>query len=122
MRGNATRGKRILVVDDDQTAQDLLNELLCRDGHVVAQAQDGFKALELFSPGKFDLVIIDLLMPGMRGDELATKIKELSPSQSVLLISGLASDLPGAEEPFNRILRKPFTISELQAAMAELLS
>jgi adenylate cyclase len=66
---------RILVVDDHQSNRDLLARRLARDGHEVATAKDGPEALALLECGDFDLVLLDLLMPGMSGYEVLCRLK-----------------------------------------------
>ncbi len=112
---------RILVVDDEEFVLKFLDMLLTREGHAVTLAKDGLKALELFKPGEFDLVITDLLMPRLDGADLAAKIKAIVPSQPILLVTGFADQLKGKEHPFDAILDKPFTLSELRKAIAEIL-
>jgi adenylate cyclase len=66
---------RFLVVDDHQSNRDLLSRRLGRDGHVVVAAADGKSALELVETTSFDLVLLDLLMPGMSGYEVLCRLK-----------------------------------------------
>jgi CheY-like chemotaxis protein len=94
--------------------------LLDFDGHIVTEARDGKDALERYEPGRFDLVITDYFMPRMRGDELATKVKELAPSQLILMVTGSAEKLGGPHAPVDGILRKPFFLEGLRQAVAHL--
>ncbi len=113
---------RILIVDDDPVVRELLNMILHQDGHIVTQAGSGLQGFELYRSGKFDLVITDLLMPEMKGDELAARIKDMYPSQPVVLITGFAGELKGTPKSFDAILNKPINVVELRAAIARLLS
>ncbi len=114
-------GKRILVVDDEPFLLRFVQEILKQDGHNLTLAGAGLEALQLFSPGKFDLIIIDLLMPGMRGDELARRIKEIAPSQPVILMTGLALEGLIGQLKFDAALEKPFSLVQLRAAIAKVL-
>src|SRR5258706_9791557 len=67
--------RRILVVDDEPFVCDAVKMMLMFDGHIVETANNGKEALDIFSTGKFDLVITDFAMPSMKGDELAAQIK-----------------------------------------------
>ena len=69
------RAQRILVVDDEPFVCEAVKLLLATDGHSVETAANGPEALSKYDPDKFDLVITDFAMEGMKGDELAEKIK-----------------------------------------------
>jgi CheY-like chemotaxis protein len=115
------RRKRILLVDDQRPVRDAISLLLCLDEHTVVKAANGAEALSLFKPGHFDLVITDLEMPQMKGDELATRIKLVSPAQPILMITAYAELLSDAGNPVDAILNKPFQLADLRRAIAELL-
>jgi CheY-like chemotaxis protein len=112
--------KRILLADDQPEVRETVRMLLDVDEHTVAEAANGRMALSLFTPGRFDLVITDYAMPEMRGDELAANVKQLAPSQPVLIITGSAQPSGGLESAADAILTKPFTLGELRQAIAEL--
>lgn len=69
----------ILIVDDQQTTRQLLNEVLCHMGHHVTQAASGQEALDLCRNENFDLVILDYRMPGMDGLEVAGQLRGKAP-------------------------------------------
>lgn len=82
---------RILVVDDDELNRDMLSRQLERQSHDVATAVDGPSALELLRASRFDIVLLDLMMPGMNGFEVLERIKR-DPALSgvaVILVSAL---------------------------------
>jgi CheY-like chemotaxis protein len=114
-------GKSILLVDDQPEVREIIRVLLDIDGHTVTEAGNGREALAQFKAGAFDLVLTDYFMPLMRGDELATRIKELAPAQPILMITGSPTDPGGFAPSADAILCKPFTIEALRAAMAQLL-
>jgi CheY-like chemotaxis protein len=113
-------GKRILLADDLPEVRQALKMMLGLDHHVVAEAGNGQEALELYQREQFDLVITDYIMPVMRGDELATRIKKLEPSQPVLMITGSANDLSSAERSVDAVLNKPIGFEELRQAVKQL--
>jgi CheY-like chemotaxis protein len=115
------RGKRILIVDDEESLRACLRMMLEWNGHQVTQASNGAEALNLFTVGGFDLVITDFDMPVMRGDELAAAIKLLAPAQMILMITGSARARRGVENPVDALLYKPFSEPELQGALVKLL-
>ena len=113
--------KRILLVDDQRPVRDAINLLLGLDEHTVVGASNGAEALSLFKPDHFDLVITDFEMPQMKGNELARRIKLISPSQPILMITAYAERLGDARNPVNAVLDKPFQLEDLRQAIAELL-
>ena len=116
-----TSGKRILIADDEPGVRDALRLLLKLDGHTVSEACDGQEALALFVAGRFDLIITDYVMPGLRGDELATEIKRRAPAQPILMITAHLDLMHLAENPVDGVLGKPFAIADLRRAIVQLL-
>ena len=122
MEQNIIRGKRILLVDDEPSVREAFRMMLMFDGHGVTEANDGAEALDLFTKGQFDLVATDFEMPVMKGNELAVRIKNLSPKQPILMITAYEKELGDSENPVDGILTKPFTMDNLRGAIAKLLS
>ena len=101
-----------------------LKMLLTADGHQVESANDGSTALEMFDVGKYDLIITDLLQPGITGTELARIIKERSPTQPIILLTGSAqaSVLDRSRlEKFHLLVEKPFSVQDFHAAIEKAL-
>ena len=84
--------KRILVVDDEPFVCDAVKMMLAFDGHDVVTTNDAKEALGIFDPDKFDVVITDYAMPGMKGDELAATIRQ-APPPAVVMITAYAEML-----------------------------
>jgi CheY-like chemotaxis protein len=116
------RGKRILVVEDQKPVRECLRMMLQLEGHQVTEATNGAEALNLFTLGHFDLVITDLEMPVMKGNELAVGIKLLAPSLPILMITASATACRDAQNPVDALLDKPFTMTDLRCALRKLLS
>jgi CheY-like chemotaxis protein len=114
--------KRILLADDQPEVRETVKLLLGLDEHTVAEATNGREALDMFAPNRFDLVITDYSMPVMRGDELATSIKQVAPSQPILMISGVAERGQGFANSVDALLNKPFGFDDLRRAIAELVA
>jgi CheY-like chemotaxis protein len=122
MEQKIIRGKRILLVDDEPSVRETLRMMLKFEGHSVTEANDGAEALDLFTKGQFDLVATDFEMPVMKGNELAVRIKKLSPKQPILMITAYEIKIGDSENPVDGILSKPFTMDNLRGAIAKLLS
>lgn len=113
----AGRG-RILLVEDEDGVRGIAAQLLVSRGYDVEEAPDGEEALEILqgNPGGFDLIISDVVMPGMDGPTLIREAKELLGDARIVFISGYAErDLADAIDEDREIsfLPKPFTVSQL---------
>jgi PAS domain S-box-containing protein len=116
--GNET----ILVAEDEEGIRDTLTRTLSAAGYTVLVAAHGADALELAErhPHVIHLLLSDVVMPGMRGDELAACLLERRPDTKVLFMSGYAGDLMnryGVLEPGVTALAKPFTTEEVLTAV-----
>jgi len=116
----------MLVEDEDMVAL-ISDQMLTRLGHKVFVARSGPDALSIFQEHreKIDLVILDLIMPGMSGAETFERLKAIDPGVNVLLSSGYT--LNGQAEDILRrgcrgFIQKPFTIEQLSQKIREILS
>lgn len=116
------RGKRILLVEDQESVRAALRMMLQLDGHQVTEAGNGAEALSLFTIGEFDIVITDFEMPVMEGDELAVSLKLLAPSLPILMITASEKARGNVENPVDALLNKPLMVSDLRCALGTLLS
>ena len=124
MASMGTVSRRILVVDDDSLVADSIRRMLMFDGHEVEVASNGEAALAAFAKGAFDLTLVDYEMPKMKGDELALALKSLSPNHPVVLFTGYAEAVGGADLPLrgvDLVLGKPFDLEELRRTLVRLL-
>src|ERR1041385_7715546 len=116
--------KRILVVDDEPFVCDAVKMMLAFDGHDVVTANDAKEALAVFAKDKFDLVITDYAMPGMKGDELAAAIKAKEPRQPVVMITAYAEMLQSSGKKLTGVdflVSKPFLLEHLREAISSVL-
>ena len=111
----------ILVVDDDCTVRDLVSSILTRTGHRVMAAADAGEALRILETESPDLLLTDIVMPGMSGLTLAARAHHDRPNLRVMFMSGYANQYE--EELSGSVcLGKPFTASRLLAAVEDVLT
>jgi CheY-like chemotaxis protein len=115
---------RILIIDDDAVMRHAMRASLERHGHQVAEAGDGKAGLAVYKENVFDLVITDIIMPGMEGLETVQALRKFTPTLKIIAMSaggkGSADDYLELASRFGarRTLRKPFTAEELLAAVS----
>jgi CheY-like chemotaxis protein len=118
-----TRARRILIVDDNEALRDNLAELLESEGYEVRLAPDGVRALDSLAADPLpDVVLVDLLMPGMDGNELLSRIREdtrLAPLR-VVLSTGMPSASARAAAQADAFLAKPFGMRDLLLKIEQL--
>ncbi len=108
---------RILVVDDEPAARTLVTKALVADGYAVVAAEDGLQALEALARSPFDMVLTDIVMPGIDGIELALKVAKDFPDTAILLMSGYPDErrrASGLEFLFQEVIEKPFALADLR--------
>ncbi len=120
------RGETILLVEDEEAVLELVMEGLTVDGYRVLAAANALVALSLLErhSGPIDLLLTDLMMPGMNGIDLARRLMPLHPGMKVLLMSGYSEEEIGKfveKEPGTAFLRKPVTPSVLSRKVREVL-
>ena len=113
----------ILVVDDEAAVRLMMGKALGELGYRVRQAENGAVALDLIREEKPQLVVLDYVMPGMDGAEVAREIAAIDPDLPVVFSTGYGAlralkDAAGDEAS---ILQKPFTLAELDALIARIL-
>jgi PAS domain S-box-containing protein len=104
------RSLRVLVVDDEPDVANVTARMLEEAGHRTRWAASGVDALDLLAAEAFDVVVTDVIMPGLDGVELACIVRDRHPSCSVVFVSGYPG---GAGQLDGPLLEKPFTASEL---------
>jgi two-component system cell cycle response regulator CpdR len=107
---------RILLAEDDDNMRSFLARALERAGHPVSAVGDGDAALALASDSDFDLLLADVVMPGIDGIELARRVSVLLPELRIMFITGFAAvalNQPGFARRQPRVLAKPFHLRQL---------
>jgi CheY-like chemotaxis protein len=119
--------ERILVVDDEKLVREALGLLLKHEGYRVVVAECGHTAVSAIEAFTFDLVIVDIFMPGMDGLETISILRQDAPDLPIIVMSGYAAGSGALGPDFFRAavergatccLRKPFTRDQLVDAIA----
>ena len=111
--------KRVLVVDDNEDAAELLREILSCLGHSVEVAYDGPTALKLAESFRPDVALLDIGMPVMNGFELAARLRQgCSPALRLIAITGYGKEAVAGSEGFDQHLMKPFDVNQLRDLIA----
>lgn len=110
----------ILIIDDDENIGNMLNEALEKEGYGVLRAYSGTEALMVLEKKRPDLVLLDLMLPGLSGEEVLPKLKGIP----VIIVSAkndIDHKVKLLYEGASDYITKPFVISELMARIAALL-
>jgi two-component system cell cycle sensor histidine kinase/response regulator CckA len=115
-----------LLVDDEEVILEVGRELLEALGYRVLLAQDGKEAIKVYGENqdKIDIVVLDVVMPGMGGGEAYDSMKDINPDIKVLLSSGFSIDGEASkilERGCNGFIQKPFTMKELSGEIGKIL-
>lgn len=114
---------RVLLIEDDAPVRNLVRRMLERGHHEVTEADNGRSGLERLQTGTFELVITDIIMPGMDGIETLIALRRNFPTLRVIVMSGGgrtgSMDFLGCAEQLgaSAVLHKPFTLAGLTAAI-----
>lgn len=108
---------KILVIEDEVSVLEAIEAYLKKEGYEVRTATRGYRGLELFESEPFDLVILDLMLPDISGEEICARIREKSATYVFMLTakSALEDRIQGLEMGADEYLVKPFSPRELMA-------
>ncbi|MBT3792201.1 MAG: response regulator [Rhodospirillales bacterium] len=115
---------KILVAEDEPAVREFVSRALTHEGHEVRGVEDGLQALAVLDEEEFDLLLTDIVMPGMDGIALALKVSSDKPDLPILMMSGYAAERQRAhnlEMIIHKIIAKPFTLNEIVNAVNGLL-
>jgi CheY-like chemotaxis protein len=110
-----TTSGRVLVVDDEPHVRELLRDFLTGVGHEVVKSASGAEALEAVPTFEPDVIIVDMLMPGLSGADVLHALRMNGFTMPVILVSGTPRR---AGEGFFRVLTKPFNLETVAATVA----
>ena len=107
--------KKILVIEDDLDIQEIIREFLCVNGYIVEVAEDGLKGIEKFNSGKFDLVLLDIMLPKIDGFVVCEIIRKTS-KIPIIMLTALEEEqdqIKGFELEVDDYITKPFSVNLL---------
>ncbi|MBX9667276.1 MAG: response regulator transcription factor [Candidatus Obscuribacterales bacterium] len=110
--------KKILIVDDEVDIANSIQYVLSQEGFNTSLAHDGLRAMEMYEKDKPDLVILDLMMPGIDGYELCRRVRALDKKTPILMLTARTSEIDtvvGLELGANDYIAKPVRLRELVA-------
>ncbi len=124
MNCNAGDGKSILLVDDDRGVADVCVQMLTHHGYKVTSSVTGEDAIDVFSTDHFDLVILDVGLPGINGLDCAQELRRRRRDVKIVISSGdcagLNKDIPVTSRSFH-VLQKPYTMNELICTVSNIM-
>lgn len=115
--------KRVLVIDDDRDHAESIADILSMRGYVVEAAFSGEAGIKIFREQDFDIVFIDVKLPGMNGVETFFEFKKIRPNAKVMMMTGYSLEQLISQAIANGalgVLRKPFAIAELLQVLDEI--
>jgi two-component system cell cycle response regulator CpdR len=115
----------ILLAEDDESLRRFLAAALAKAGHEVTDFGDGTEAFECLKGFSFDLLLTDIVMPGMDGIELAKRAAEMTPALKIMFITGFAAVAlhPSSQAPKQaKVLSKPFHLREIVAEVDRMIA
>jgi two-component system cell cycle response regulator CpdR len=116
---------RILLAEDDESLRRFLAGALVKAGHDVVDFGDGMQAHDCLAGHRFDLLVTDIVMPGMDGIELAKRASETDQAMKIMFITGFAAVAlhPSSQAPKQaKVLSKPFHLREIVAEVERMVA
>ncbi len=113
-----THQRKVLIVEDDPSIREALQEAIEADGHAVVTAPDGGQAVRLFAAGAYDLVLLDLMLPVLSGYDVCRKIREQDRRVPVIMLTAKGEEIDkvlGLELGADDYVTKPFGLREVLA-------
>lgn len=107
--------KKLLIVDDDVVLSHELSEMLREEGHDVETVGDGEEALKLINNNMYDIILLDIKLPGMSGIEILNRLRNSPPKGNIFIVSGSPDvkkqlQAEGLSHLVKNIVVKPFDI------------
>ncbi len=113
---------KILVIDDEKIIRNGCNEVLTQDGYDVILAENGEQGLEMIEKAHFDVILLDLMMPGLSGFDVLSHVKALHPDTSIIVITGYATienSIEAMKKGAFDFVPKPFSPDQLRVVVSK---
>ncbi len=121
----ATNDLLVLVVDDEPRMCDVIERILKREGYKVITSHDGETALRLIPEKKPDVLLLDLMMPGMDGREVCRRVREIAPATRIIYFTGKVNfDTSQSKELHHEadaVISKPATSKKILSTISKVL-
>ncbi|HEY6958921.1 MAG TPA: response regulator [Candidatus Limnocylindria bacterium] len=115
--------RRVLIVEDDDNIADLLLVVLTGEGYATARAGDGEHALEIATTMAPEIILLDMMLPGMHGLEFARRYRERGGRAPIVAVTALPDTAQLRRDGnITAVLRKPFELEALLVVVAETLA
>jgi DNA-binding response OmpR family regulator len=113
---------RILVADDSDPVRGLIAHALSSDGHTIVQAADGSRARELLTSERFEVAVLDVMMPGIDGLTLCSWLRDTPEADQprVLIVSAATTEAQALAAGADAFLDKPFRLATLRSVVRKL--
>ena len=111
---------KILIADDEDAVRAFVSRALSHRGHSVTAVEDGLAALESLQADRFDLLLTDIVMPGLDGIALALRASRDFPDTPILMMTGYSAEKQRAynlDELIHQVITKPFSLKEICQAV-----
>ena len=115
----------ILIVDDETGVRDMLSSVLNDEGYSVEAVENGKKAIKACEKSPFDVALIDIELPDMKGTELLNRLRKMQPKMIRIIITGhpsIENAMKAVNERADGYLLKPFEVTDLLKMIARLLT
>ena len=115
----------VLVIDDDKEARNLFSTVLSDAGYLVEAVENGKKAIKLCKKGPFDIALIDIELPDIKGTELLNELRQIQPKMVKIIITGYPSienAVKSVNEKADGYLLKPINIQEMLEMIKKILA
>ena len=115
----------VLIVDDDTGVRNVLSSVLSNEGYQIETAENGKKAIKACEESVFDVALIDVELPDMKGTELLSRLKKMQPKMVRIVITGhpsLESAMKSVNERADGYVLKPIEVTELLEKIKKLLT
>ena len=114
----------ILIIDDSAYSRHLVRQALAEEGYTLLEAANGLEALEILQTHQVDLITLDLIMPGMRGEDLLPKVQSISPHTRCIVLTADIQELTRQELMQKRadaFVHKPINPEQLRQTVRQVL-